>query len=732
MRRSLAIGIAALCLALGSGPPASAALAPDPQEEPVLITAESLEYDQEKGIVKASGNVEVSRRTEPLIPGITAPAERVLLADTVIYYEKKGLIEARGHVALIEPTGEVIFANAVKITDDLKNGTISDLRARMTDNSRLAAVGARREGGIRTEMRKGVYTPCEACKDDPESPPLWQVRANKVVHDQQTHDMEYYDAFLDVYGVPVFYTPYLSHPDPTVKQRSGLLAPTYGNSSDLGFLIGIPYYWGIDGSEDLLLRPILTQFQGPVFSTEYRKRFAHGMMDFSGSITQAEFVDSAGRRQDNVVRGHIFGEGRFDMGDKWRGGFNIERASDDTYLSRYNFPAPNILTSRAFMEGFDRRNYADVNFYAFQGLRPRDDVDTTPLIAPLMSYSYYGTPLKHGSYITFDSNILSLTRIEGVDSRRLSLLGGWHLPFTGRNGDIFEISATSQADLYVVSDVPDPSAPPGSTFNGVTGRFFPQVKFLWRYPLVRAYKTQRQLVEPTAAIVAGPNGSNPDTIPNEDSQSLEFDDTNLFAFNRFPGVDQVDSGQRVDYGLNMGIYGENGGSITAFFGESYRLEKDSPFLVGSGLEDQLSDFVGRVRITPNRGLDVLYRFRLDKDTLRPRRNEVAMSVGPPELTFTGNYVALDAETANGGFDRREELFARIRSQFTDYWRLIATTRQDLANGIDLQYGVGLTYEDECFIMDGSFVHRAFRNREIQPSDTFLVRFVFKRLGEIKT
>lgn len=733
MGRGFLLGILAICLALAAARPAAAALATDPREEPVLITADSLEYDQEKGIVRAKGNVEVSRRTEPFVEGVTPPVERVLLADNVIYYETKGLIEAQGHVALIEPTGEVIFADRVKITDDLKNGTISDMRARMTDNSRLAAVGGRREGGVRTEMRKGVYTPCEQCKEDPDAPPLWQVRADKVVHDQQTHDMEYFNAFLDVYGIPVFYTPYLSHPDPTVKQRSGILSPTYGNSSDLGYMVGVPYYWGIDRSEDLVIRPIFTSRQGPVFSTEYRNRLAHGELNFNGSITQGDFTNSSGEKTENVVRGHIFANGRFDMGDMWRGGFDLQRASDDTYLARYNFPAPNnVLTSRAFMEGFDHRNYADVNIYAFQGLRPTDDADTTPLVAPLMNYNYYGMPLSHGSYITFDSSILSLTRIEGENSHRLSLLGQWHLPYTGDNGNVFEVTASTQADLYYASNVPDPDVQPGSSFNGVTGRVFPQLKFLWRYPLARAYKTQRQLIEPVAALIVGPNGSNPNSIPNEDSFSVEFDDSNLFAFNRFPGVDRVDSGQRVDYGVNTGIYGRRGGSITGFFGGSYRFNDESPFLVGSGLEDQRSDFVGRVQITPRPEMNVLYRFRLDKDTLRPRSNEVSVGLGPPELRFSGQYVKLDAESADGGFDRREEFVGRVRAELNDYWRIVGTTRQDFANGVNLSYRFGLTYEDECFIMDASYLHKAYVNREIEPSDTFLVRFVFKRLGEIKT
>ena len=731
VRKGLAIGLTMLGMVLAM--PATAALSPTVEaDEPILITADSLEYDQEKGIVIATGNVEVSRRAESPFAGVLAPVDRVLLADKLIYYERQGLFDAEGNVVLIEPTGEVLFADAVKITDNLKNGTLRDLRARMTDNSRLAANGARRENGVRTEMVKGVFTPCEACKTDPDAPPLWQVRAHEVIHDQTTHDVEYYDAFLDVYGIPVFYMPYLSHPDPTVKQRSGLLSPTYGSSSDLGFMIGIPYYWGIDESEDLVIRPIITQDQGPVFSTEYRKRFAHGQLDLTGSITQAEFTNENGIVEDDVVRGHVYAEGRFDFSDMWRGGFDVQRTSDDTYLQRYHFPYRNVLTSRAFAEGFDKRNYADVNFYAFQGLRPTDDVDTTPLVAPIMNYNYVSAPLKHGSFFTFDGNVMSLTRIEGVDSHRFSIMTGWHFPYVGDNGNVFELTAASQADLYVVSSVPDPSKPPGGTFNGVTGRFFPQFRALWRYPLTRSYKSQRQLIEPVVAVVAGPNGGNPDTIPNEDSFSVEFDDSNLYSLNRFPGIDQVDSGQRIDYGLNTGLFGESGGSITAFFGESYRFNDESPFLVGSGLADRRSDYVGRIKITPGGNTSILYRFRLDKDSFDPRHNEVAVYVGPPELRFSGNYVALDAESADGGFDRREELLARLRSQFSTYWRFFAVTRQDLANGTNLQYRVGVTYEDECFIMDGAFEHREYRDREIRPSDTFLVRFVFKRLGEIQT
>lgn len=729
MRRAFAIAIVALALTLATPAFVQAQVA---KNQPVLISADRVDYDRDKSIVTASGHVEVSQSSSIVKNGKTVRVDRILLADNVSFNEKTNAVSASGHVSLLEPSGEVVFADHVELTDDMKEGVIRDLRMLLTDNSRMAAASGTRTGGVVTEMNKAIYSPCELCKDKPSRPPLWQLRAQKVVHDQSTHDIEYYDAFLDVYGIPVFYTPYLSHPDPTVKRRSGFLAPTYGNSSDLGFLFGLPYYVAIDQDKDLVLRPIVTENQGGVFSGEYRERFTHGELDLTGSITDADFTNSSNTIEHNVLRGHIFGKGRFDLDDMWRTGFDLARASDDTYLTRYNFPSQNVLTTRGYLEGFDRRNYASIQGFTFQGLRPADTAKTTPLILPTMDYNFVGYPNGHGAYFTADTNFLSLSRIEGTDSRRVSLRGAWHLPYTAEHGDVFDVTIQTEADGYYVNDVPDPSSTTGGQLNGLTGRFFPQFALSWRYPLVRSHNTQRELIEPIAAVIAGPNGSNPNKIPNEDSQSIEFDDADLFNLNRFPGIDRVDSGQRLDYGINTGIYGDSGGSLSAFLGQSYRFEKSSVFPVGSGLEDRLSDFVGRIEFAPRSIYDILYRFRLDKDKLTPRRHEVTVSVGPPELRLSGDYLSLSEENTIASFASREELNVGLSSKLTQFWTVAGQTRQDLAGGDTLSYRFDATYEDECFILTGTYVRRLFTDREIKPSNTFLLRFTFKNLGEFKT
>ena len=281
-----------LFLAAASFALAIALAAPAPGQEsvstgrPVLLSADQVSYDEELGIVIATGNVEIAQDV------------RVLMADTVTYNERTNQVVATGNVSLLEPDGNVVFAEYVELTDDMKNGVVRDLAVLMTDNSRFAAAGGRLEGGVRTQLRKAVYSPCELCEDDPERAPLWQLKAEKVVHDKRTHDIEYTDVWLEMAGIPVLYSPYLSHPDPTVKRRTGFLAPTMGSDSQLGFVVRTPYYFTIGPDKDATLEPIFTSKERVALAGEYRQRFSDGEIEASGSITRVRRRGSDGEQLD--------------------------------------------------------------------------------------------------------------------------------------------------------------------------------------------------------------------------------------------------------------------------------------------------------------------------------------------------------------------------------------------------------------------------------------------------
>src|SRR3546814_777134 len=211
-----------------------------------------------------------STRTDTLFP-YTTLFRSILLADAVSYNEKTDTVSASGNVVLLEPSGEVVFANYVELTDDMKNGFIENIRLLLVDDSRFAANDARRTDGNLTKMRRAVYSPCNLCKDNPDRPPLWQLKANRVVHDRQAQEVRYNDVFLEMWGVPVAYSPYFQHPDPTVRRRSGFLPPTFGSAGEVGQFIQIPYFIVINDSIDVTAAPVYTQDEGLVLTGEYRQ-----------------------------------------------------------------------------------------------------------------------------------------------------------------------------------------------------------------------------------------------------------------------------------------------------------------------------------------------------------------------------------------------------------------------------------------------------------------------------
>ncbi|MBL8691427.1 MAG: LPS-assembly protein LptD, partial [Rhodospirillaceae bacterium] len=340
-----------LLVILGAVPAAAQRGTIRPSNEPVLIKADQLTHHQDLGTIVATGNVEIVQ------------GDKILLADTVTYSEREDKVTASGNVSLTQATGEVLFADFIELTGGMRDGYLENLRALLTDNSRLAANAARRVDGNRKEMTRAVYSPCELCKTDPTRAPLWQIKAIKVIHDEVAKDIEYQDATLEMWGIPVAYFPTLTHADPTVRQRSGVLAPKLGRSGDVGFIVGVPYYWAIGPSQDLTVEPIMYSSDGGLVSTEYRQRFAKGRLSVAGSLGYLDQREGDTKTGDQTVKGHIDASTRFDLTDVWRSGADLRRSSDRLYLKRYKLGDPEVLTSRAFAEGFHGRDYMSLNAY---------------------------------------------------------------------------------------------------------------------------------------------------------------------------------------------------------------------------------------------------------------------------------------------------------------------------------------------------------------------------------
>lgn len=695
-------------------------------KEPALLTADEMTSDESLGLVIAKGHVEL------------AQGGRTVQADTITYNQKSKIVIASGNVKMFEQTGEVMFSDYVELTDDMREGFLNNVRLILTDNSRATGTEAERSQGRYTRMNHATYSPCYLCREHPNEAPVWQLRGAKAVHDNVDKDVRYTDATMEIMDIPVFYAPYFSHPDPTVKRRSGFLMPMAGNNTDLGFFVRSAYYFDIQPDLDATLETTLYSKQGPMLGGQVRERFEKGQALLAGSIIHADkFVastDPNAPEPPQIWRGYLHGNALFDVNDRWRWGGDLNYANDQTFMNQFMNYKGNVLTSRAYAEGFFGRDYASATAYRFQDLRGGNP-NVPPYVTPLAQYSMLGEPGSlGGGRWSMDSGLVGLSRASGPDTTRLSWQPGWVRELKSESGLVTTLSGRVRADTWHYSDYQRPDlAPTDPRTEGAEYRMFPQGQVKVSYPMVRGGESAQQIIEPIAALTMAPRLSNRNSFPNEDSRDVELDDTSLFSFNRFVGQDRQEGGQRATYGLRTGWFGFNEGSANIFLGQDYRLSTDRPFDPYTGLNSRLSDVVGHVDASPMNGLYFNYRFNYRSDTLTPRRETLTAAAGTPALSFSTSY-HYDHEVADGNdpllVHKEQYVNYGVTSQLTRYWSSSVGLSQAITPDPGLRNGgIIFTYGDECLLFQSIATLDFTAPQGLGPSQTIYFRLVLKNVGE---
>ena len=408
----------------------------------------------------------------------------------------------------------MLYADRVVFSGDLRNGVASELRARLEDDSLLAASEGRRIEGTRTEMDEAVYSPCPICEDSDE-PPLWQITAEQVTHDQETRDITYKQRVpRDVRRADRLHALLLpSRPDGRAALRA-FCAPIFGSDSNLGFTLETPYYFDLAPNYDLTVAPIFTTKENAVLTADYRHLLESGRFDLGGSITYATEAgsDSDPNPSGQAFRGNVEGEGDFHLGNYWGWGYDLAVASDDTYLDRYDFSDDNVLQNRLFTERIWSRNYAVVQGYGFQGLREDDDQGTDPdRRCRSAELELTSEPMLWDSRVGLDSSALALTRTEGLDTRRLSTRVAWELPKQGPIGDLYRLTLSARGDVYNTDGDPETFSDDGGIDNA--GRFVPRATLDWSWPLLGDGFGLSHMIEPIVSGTWTTTGNNPSTHP---------------------------------------------------------------------------------------------------------------------------------------------------------------------------------------------------------------------------
>jgi LPS-assembly protein len=796
--------------------PPPAADKPADQPQKMFVEASELVYNKDKNTVSAEGNARVYYKGS------------VLEADRVVYDRNTGRVYAEGKAQLRQPDGTVLHADRFDLTEDFHDGFIQSLRTDTIDRTHLSAPQAERTDGNITVYDKGTYTACDACKEDPDRPPLWRVRARKIIHNSDEQMLYYQDAWLEFIGIPMAYVPVFSAPDPTVRHKSGLLAPIAVYNPRLGFGAGIPVYWALAPDYDLTVTPTFYSAQGLFGAAEWRQKFDNGSyyVRANGIFQQNpnNFIAAPYGVGNQVFRGDVESRGALDLSNQWKFGWDVMVLSDKFFLGDYSVPSQTVSSnyfseaiSDIYLTGQSYRSFFDLRGYHFEGLAAQDFQPQQPLVRPVLDYNRTVDvdPLKTwgiGGQVTFDFNFTSLSeqaasyqsvgaplldnafglhqvctnytpgtttgscllRGIGGDYTRLTSelswkrklidpLGGMWTPFAFArvNGEWLDLNSSQSFSFSSPNGTSTFSNASQSNFVGATDAFYgaamPGVGLEYRYPLISKTPYGSFTIEPIGQIIARPDeGVGSQAQVNMDAQSLVFDDTTLFAWDKYSGYDRFESGVRANYGGQATFSFKNGGYVSFVGGQSYQVAGTNNYAtpdaanvgLSSGLDTRASDYVGAFTLAPSYAYSFIAKGRFDVNTFAPERIDLISQYNLGAWTGSVQFADYEAQPLIGYFVRREGLTFATNYKITDNYFINGNITFDMSR----QYypasiigdenpgpfqiaamGLTLGYQDECTTFKIKYIESYSQDGPtfLARNQTVAVELQLRTLGETK-
>jgi LPS-assembly protein len=729
------------------GPPRPPRPQRPPNDGQMLVQATEVDYDYNNSRVSAVGNVQL------FYNGTSVEA------DKVIYDQKTKRLHAEGNIRMTDVDGKITYANILDLSDDYRDGFVDSLHVDTADATRMAATRADRSSGNYTVFENGVYTACAPCKDDPKKPPLWQVKAARIIHDQSDKMLYFENAQLEFFGVPLAYVPYGSAPDPTVKKKTGFLMPEIKSNPTYGYGIETPFFWNIAPDYDATFSPRFTTQQGVLMQAEFRQRLLNGSYQIRAyGIDQQDPAAYAGQPGDRQFRGGVESKGQFALNDKWVWGWDGVALSDymmmsDYSLSLYKDPLaaflalPTEAVSDLYLTGVGNRSYFDARAIYFLSLSGNQS--QVPVVAPVIDYSNVVNHSVLGGEFSYKGNFTSLTRdtaaFDAVTAASLAngsclattadpaknitpancLLRGmpgtytratgevdWRRSFTDSAGQIWTPFASLRLDAIDASVANQPGVsnflPTGET---QALRVMPTVGLEYRYPFINVQPWGTTTIEPIVQVIARPNEQYAGKLPNEDAQSMTFDTSNLFSVDKFSGYDREEGGGRANVGVQSTTQFDRGGSITAVFGQSYQLFGMNSFAVAdvtntaldSGLDKRVSDYVASINYSPNRTYTFSTRARFDEGTGSIERFEAEGKANYDRFSLSLLYGDYAPQPELGYLTRREGFLGTANVKLASNWVLTGAARWDLILNELNQYAIGVGYVDDCFVLGVNYV-----------------------------
>lgn len=645
-------------------------------KQPIGLLADTVDYDPKTKVLTARGNIRVVSNGQ------------ILSADRVIYTQTTGKLTIPGGFTITNADGSVFTGTDATLSSNLSVSLIKGARVLIEGRFQLAADQAQYKDNRFKVLDRVVGSTCYVCKSDPI--PFWQIRSKRVVHDEMEKQLYFENARLEFLGVPIFYAPRLRLPDPSVNRATGFLVPSFLTSDVLNFGVRIPYFIEIGDHSDATVTAFVSTIGSFVMEGQYRRETQKGKYQLDGALLLVDGID------DERFRSSLTGAGRFRLPNDYEWGFAIDVASDKDFRTQYGYEyedslsAQDRLLSELYLERNRSNSFLKVSTSIFESLRTNEIDAEIPLIFPNVYYRGIQDDPMLGGKLGFTAQSTTLLRSGSNRFSRAGFEADWQREWQFPNGLVLGTLAQVDTEYYSLSDS-------YTGFSGSTAtRIIPVLSTDIRWPLAKVVGNATHVIEPIVQIVWTENSLT--ATPNEDSVQVEFEETNLFSTNRFPGFDQKELGLRANVGVNYSRYNPSGWNFGATAGRIFRNKDLGQFSTASGLAGQNSDWVSAFTFGFHDTFELTNRTLFDS-RFNLSKNETSVSFVYKKLKGAATYIHLEQDVIAGASDSRSEAALELIFTPNENWSYLAEWRHDFITGSAREGDFGIKYTNECVKID---------------------------------
>ena len=664
------------CIALSS---LSLTIAQSDNSNDIGITADMIEVLNNSNKIKATGNILIQTQ------------DYLSSTDNLIYDKSKEMVKTSGNIIIKDKLENYYYFDKFISDKNFSKASGTNTKIRLNDGSRIVGKSFIRTDSNINQINNAIYTPCLQKNYITENCPGWKLSANKVVHDVEKQNIYYEGATLSILNVPVLYSPFFSHPDPSVKKRSGLLMPSISSDNNLGTTFSIPYFFNLSSNYDVTLTPSIQSKADDYYSINYRHLTKNHQFNIDTSISSDE--SNTGTKNHVFINGEVKNPfGKFD--------YKIQTSNNDTYLRKNYIAQETILTSGLnFTKEMDN-SYLDFNSYIYKHLNNTSN-QKWEYVYPNISYDIYNykDPI-YGLSWKIDNSLLNYKTINKNYEQQLS-------------SEILsdDVHISKKTGLKFVNTVQNRLIYFNNSVNNYSQlRVFPQLSSKISYPLSKSKNNRSEILEPIVMPILAPH--------NNYTNDQNISNSNIFSLNRETSLSQWESGPRINYGINW-LVSNSDLVINTSIGQSIKAKKDNSTEISNFFIGNTLDFgnIGYIKTD----------ITIDRQDLYLKDNNINSSLNFGEIKFGLDY---DYETLNK-IKTSEQISIGAKINFYKDTDLIMSARKDLMNDKSIGNTIGLNYENDCLALSLNYFTDFTVIDDIKNSRGFSINIILKPFGTSK-